>query len=50
VLVYFEVYDDIEQAILREKRLKAWKREWKVRLIEECNPRWEDLYPSVARL
>jgi putative endonuclease len=50
VLVYFEVYDDIEQAILREKRLKAWKREWKVRLIEERNPRWEDLYPSIARL
>jgi putative endonuclease len=46
-LVYFEVFDDIEQAILREKRLKAWKREWKVRLIEEANPNWDDLYPAL---
>jgi putative endonuclease len=42
-LVHFEPYDDIRDAILREKRLKAWKRAWKVRLIEESNPDWDDL-------
>lgn len=43
-LVYFEPYQDVRNAILREKRLKAWKRSWKIRLIEENNPEWEDLY------
>ena len=49
-LVYFEIFGDIEQAILREKRLKTWKRAWKIRLIEESNPDWADLYPEIARL
>jgi putative endonuclease len=49
-LVYFEIFDDVEEAILREKRLKAWKRSWKIRLIEQQNPNWDDLYPSIARL
>src|SRR5262249_6858599 len=44
-LVYFEQYDSIEQAILREKRLKKWNRAWKIQLIEENNPNWDDLYP-----
>jgi putative endonuclease len=44
LLVYFETYDDIRLAILREKRLKAWKRDWKIGLIEERNPEWNDLY------
>jgi len=48
-LVYFEQFDDIEQAILREKRLKNWKRAWKIQLIEENNPNWDDLYPRIAR-
>jgi putative endonuclease len=48
-LVYYEQYDDIEQAILREKRLKNWNRAWKIRLIEEKNPNWIDLYPAIAR-
>jgi putative endonuclease len=48
-LVYYEQYDDIEQAILREKRLKNWNRAWKIRLIEEKNPSWIDLYPVIAR-
>ncbi len=48
-LVYFEAFDDIENAIRREKRLKKWNRAWKIRLIEETNPNWADLYPSVAR-
>jgi putative endonuclease len=44
LLVYFEIYDDIRLAILREKSLKDWKRDWKIRLIEERNPEWNDLY------
>jgi putative endonuclease len=47
-LVYFEQYDDIETAILREKRLKKWKRAWKIQLIEKQNPNWDDLYPQIA--
>jgi putative endonuclease len=47
-LVYFEQFDDPENAIKREKRLKKWNRAWKVRLIEEVNPNWDDLYPSIA--
>ncbi len=42
-LVYFEVFDSIEQAIVREKRLKKWNRQWKIRLIEQDNPDWRDL-------
>jgi len=48
-LVYFEQFDDIENAIRREKRLKKWNRAWKVRLIEEKNPNWDDLYTSIAK-
>ena len=47
-LVYFEVFEEIEQAIHREKRLKKWKRQWKIKLIETDNPNWSDLYPSIA--
>ena len=47
-LVYYEQYDDIEEAILREKRLKNWNRAWKIRLIEEKNPNWVDLYPEIV--
>ena len=47
-LVYFEPFGDIRAAIQREKQLKHWKRSWKVRLIEEKNPNWDDLYPSIA--
>jgi putative endonuclease len=47
-LVYLEPQENPEAAITREKQLKAWKRDWKIRLIEEKNPHWEDLYPSVA--
>jgi putative endonuclease len=43
-LVYFELYEDMENAIIREKRLKVWKRDWKNRLINEMNPDWCDLY------
>lgn len=47
MLVYFELHDDMESAIVREKRLKKWNREWKLRLIEEMNPDWDDLYESI---
>ena len=46
-LVYYEVSGDILIAIEREKRLKRWRREWKVELIESVNPDWEDLYPGI---
>jgi putative endonuclease len=54
-LVYFEQHSDIEAAIQREKRIKKWNRDWKIRLIEETNPNWmitgqlsEDLDPHMA--
>lgn len=43
-LVYFEEFIEIEQAIIREKRLKKWNREWKINLINTFNPQWKDLY------
>jgi putative endonuclease len=46
-LVHVETYDDISDAIVRERRMKEWKRGWKVRLIEEQNPFWEDLAVSL---
>lgn len=46
-LVYYEVWEDIEYAILREKQIKAGARADKIRLIEKQNPQWEDLYPKV---
>jgi putative endonuclease len=46
-LVYYEIFDDPESAIKREKRLKSYKRKWKIDLIEKSNPRWRDLYPDI---
>ena len=43
-LVYYEITDDIESAIRREKQLKKWNRKWKINLIENSNPEWRDLY------
>jgi putative endonuclease len=48
-LVYFEIYDDPESAIAREKKIKRWRRDWKIRLIEENNPDWVDLFDGIAR-
>ena len=48
-LVWFEVYDDPQTAIAREKELKKWRRDWKIRLIEQDNPDWHDLYPEISR-
>jgi putative endonuclease len=47
-LVYFEIFDDALSAIEREKALKKWRRDWKIRLIEENNPAWADLYEGLV--
>lgn len=47
-LVYFEAFEDVQQAIKREKRLKKWPRAWKISLIEKDNPDWIDLYAEIA--
>jgi putative endonuclease len=45
-LVYYEIYFDICSALEREKNLKKWKRHWKLKIIENVNPLWEDLDPG----
>ncbi|MBU2872228.1 GIY-YIG nuclease family protein [Colwellia sp. E2M01] len=47
-LVYFEQFDDMENAINREKQLKHWNRAWKIRLIEKSNIDWLDLYDELS--
>ena len=47
-LVWYELHETMESAILREKRIKEWKREWKLRMIESDNPSWKDLYESIV--
>lgn len=47
-LVYAEEHQDINDAIYREKCLKKWNREWKIKLIEELNPNWRDLYECIV--
>jgi putative endonuclease len=49
LLVYYETYDDIRNAIQREKNLKKWPRAWKIALIEKNNPEWRDLYDDLNR-
>ena len=46
-LAYYEIHQDINEAIRREKQLKAWKRSWKLELIEQNNPDWKDLYHEI---
>jgi putative endonuclease len=48
MLIYYEHYDDIRQAIQREKNIKHWSRSWKVQLIHTLNPTWRDLYDDLA--
>ncbi len=48
-LVWYELHHSPETAITREKQVKAWKREWKLRMIEESNPEWKDLYESICK-
>ena len=47
MLVYYEAVDSAEEAIRREKQIKAWKREWKLNHIETMNPDWKDLYDGI---
>ncbi|MDD5072087.1 MAG: GIY-YIG nuclease family protein [Patescibacteria group bacterium] len=46
-LVYYEIFADIREAIVREKQLKKWKRKWKIELIEKDNPTWRDLFDDL---
>ncbi len=48
-LVHYEIFDDPENAIKREKRLKHWNRQWKIELIEKNNPAWKDLYDEFFK-
>jgi len=48
-LVWYESYERIDEAIAREKMLKKWRRDWKIRLIEEMNPDWIDLSATLNR-
>jgi putative endonuclease len=47
-LVWFEIADNPQSAIVREKQIKGWKRNWKLELIEENNPGWKDLYNEIS--
>ena len=47
LLVWFEAFEDLDQARLYELQMKEWQRKWKIRLIEEANLDWEDLYPTL---
>jgi putative endonuclease len=46
-LVWFEVHETLETALIRERQIKAWRRDWKINLIERENPHWIDLFPSL---
>ncbi len=48
-LIYYEVFNDVSEAIKREKQLKKWNRAWKIRLIESKNPEWNDLYCEIKK-
>jgi putative endonuclease len=47
-LVWYEIHNSIEEARLRERRMKKWKRDWKLKLIDEFNPFWRDLYEEIG--
>ena len=47
ILVWYELHETMESAIIREKAIKAWKRAWKIELIESSNPDWRDLYADI---
>ena len=49
MLVWFELHTNMEAAILREKVIKKWNRQWKVRLIEQHNADWRDLWADICR-
>jgi len=47
LLVWFEVHENMASALTREKAIKEWKRQWKLKLIETANPKWRDLYEDL---
>lgn len=47
LLVWYETHEAMDSAIVREKRIKSWKRAWKLELIESANPHWRDLYSAI---
>jgi len=47
-LVYFEMHNDMREAVKRERQLKKWNRLWKIELIEATNPQWLDLFESIS--
>lgn len=49
-LVWFEAHEDFDSAMKREKLVKRWRREWKIKLIEDGNPTWRDLFPHALKL
>ena len=49
LLVWYEAYDDMRDAIQREKNIKHWRRQWKLELVEQMNPKWEDLWGQITR-
>jgi len=50
LLVWFEAHDDLQEARRRELQIKEWKRAWKIRLIEQTNLEWDDLYPGLSEV
>jgi putative endonuclease len=46
-LVWYEIHEEIDSAIIREKQIKKWNRRWKLRLIEAMNPEWKDLFKDI---
>jgi putative endonuclease len=46
-LVWYEHHENMDSAILREKRIKKWNRDWKIRMVEELNPHWIDLHDDI---
>ena len=49
ILVFYEVHDNSESAIVREKQIKKWRRAWKLQLIEKMNPQWRNLYEEICQ-
>ena len=49
ILVWYETHSDVHAAIDREKQIKGWNRDWKIRLIEKMNPKWDDLYTQILK-
>ena len=48
-LIYYEIHEDINEAIKKEKQIKRWQRTWKIKLIEKSNPKWQDLYKEIIK-